>query len=109
MTLRKLAILTLGILLILGLAPRQPSTRAVAPTEGATMAATESADVLFDGNEALKHAQAQVDFGVRPTGSEASYKTGEYILAALRSYGWTATEQPFTLNINGQSVKGRNL
>src|SRR5258706_5706187 len=81
-----------------------------AATLAATMSATESAAALrFDGNEAMKHAAAQVNFGFRPTGSAESIKAGDHIIAALKSYGWTVTEQPITLDINGQTVKGRNI
>lgn len=63
----------------------------------------------FDGEMAFADAKAQVDFGVRPTGSDASVKTGDYIIAGLKASGWTVVEQPFTLNINGKAIQARNI
>jgi len=79
-------------------------------TMSATMASTASGlPLLFDGKEAFKHAEAQVNFGIRPTGSDALFKTGDYFIAKLKEYGWTVTEQPFTLDIDGRPIKGRNI
>lgn len=50
----------------------------------------------FDGDEALKLAQAQCDIGPRPTGSEALLRTREWIKSQLEPYGWTLIEQDFT-------------
>jgi len=59
----------------------------------------------FDGLTAYGHVLAQVEFGPRPTGSEASQKTGDYILEKLKAAGWQTEEQPFIY----QGVKGRNI
>ncbi len=89
------------------------SATATAPalaTLDTTAAATASGGPLrFDGQQAFKHAEAQVNFGIRPTGSDALIKTGDYIIARLKEYGWTVTEQPFVLDVAGQPVNGRNI
>jgi Zn-dependent M28 family amino/carboxypeptidase len=114
---------TLGLVLVLiglGFGASSRATRALpsadistatAPAMAqATAAATASGGTpRFDGQQAFKHAEAQVNFGVRPTGSDASIKTGDYIIARLREYGWNVTEQPFVLDISGQPVNGRNI
>lgn len=64
---------------------------------------------LFDGKLALKHVEAQVNFGFRPTGSAASVKTGDYIIKTLKDDGWTVAEQPFVLDINGEKINARNI
>jgi hypothetical protein len=60
---------------------------------------------VFSGALALEHVAAQVALGPRPTGSEASRQTGDYILSELAAAGWTTQEQPFTY----QGVQARNL
>jgi Zn-dependent M28 family amino/carboxypeptidase len=40
----------------------------------------------FDGERALAHVRAQVEFGPRPAGSPALERTREYLLKELRSY-----------------------
>jgi glutaminyl-peptide cyclotransferase len=74
-----------------------------------TAVATESSANLFDGLHALEHAEAQIAFGFRPTGTKAAVKTGDYILQSLKDSGWEASEQPFDLNINGQTIRARNI
>ncbi len=82
------------------------------PQTAATATATlrpQSNKEKFSGISAYEFAAAQVGFGVRPTGSEANFKMGDYILATLKSYGWKTSEQPLNLNIDGKIIKGRNL
>lgn len=79
-------------------------------TTVATTNATQASGVTeFDGDAAFAYAKAQVDFGVRPTGSEASVKTGDYIITTLKAAGWTVEEQPFSLDINGKAIQARNI
>jgi Zn-dependent M28 family amino/carboxypeptidase len=47
----------------------------------------------------------QTDLGPRPTGSEAGWATGDYIIAALEEQGWTVETQEFLF----MGVKGRNI
>lgn len=51
------------------------------------------ADLLFDGEEAMQHAQAQCDIGPRPAGSEALLETRDYIEKTLEAAGWTVVRQ----------------
>lgn len=59
----------------------------------------------FDGLAAYRHVLIQTEFGPRPTGSEASRKTGDYIIAQLKATGWQVEEQPFIY----REVPGRNI
>jgi hypothetical protein len=59
----------------------------------------------FLGEAAYVHVLKQVEFGPRPTGSEAGRRTGDYIIGALRAAGWEVEEQPFVY----QGVPGRNI
>ena len=47
----------------------------------------------------------QVEFGPRPTGSEANIRTGDYIIERLKETGWQVETQGFTY----QGVNGRNI
>lgn len=60
---------------------------------------------IFDGNRAYRHVLDQVEIGPRPTGSEAGWATGEYIIAELEKRGWAVSTQEFTF----KGVKGRNI
>lgn len=59
----------------------------------------------FDGLAAYRHVLIQTEFGPRPTGSEASKKTGDYIIAQLKATGWQVEEQPFIY----RETQGRNI
>jgi glutaminyl-peptide cyclotransferase len=50
----------------------------------------------FSGEKALAHVQRLVDFGPRPSGSEAIEKSRHYIEDQLRHSGWQVTRQAFT-------------
>lgn len=60
---------------------------------------------IFSGELAYQHVQAQIAFGPRPTGSEASLKTGDYISEQLKSFGWTVETQSFEY----KGTKARNI
>lgn len=62
-------------------------------------------DATFDGVRALEHAEAQMAFGPRPTGSQAHFLTGDYIVEQLELAGWQTEVQTFTY----QGVEGRNI
>lgn len=74
--------------------------------------ATPQAPAVFDGASAMRLAQAQCDIGPRPTGSAKGKQTGDFIVATLKSYGWTVTEQLFEYrgktirNVIGQRGQG---
>lgn len=72
-----------------------PYVRALLPARGET----------FTGGGAFEHLQAQVAFGARPTGSEASRQTADYITAHLAKLGWQVETQEFTY----RGVVARNI
>ncbi|MGB9474597.1 MAG: M28 family peptidase [Candidatus Udaeobacter sp.] len=49
----------------------------------------------FSGEKALAHVQRLVDFGPRPSGSDAIEKSRHYIEDELRRFGWQVTRQAF--------------
>jgi len=51
--------------------------------------------VVFDGEAAYAHVVAQCDLGFRPTGSEAGWATGDYIISYLEEQGWTVETEEF--------------
>lgn len=59
----------------------------------------------FSGDEAYRHVLAQTDLGPRPTGSDAGWQTGEYIIAQLKRSGWQVETQEFEY----QGVTARNI
>jgi glutaminyl-peptide cyclotransferase len=59
----------------------------------------------FSGVSAMKFVTEQLAFGPRPTGSEASILTGDYIRSQLEASGWSIEIQPFTY----RGVSGRNI
>jgi glutaminyl-peptide cyclotransferase len=50
----------------------------------------------FSGDAAFAHVKRLVDFGPRPSGSEALEKTRKYIVDAMRENGWRIVEQKFS-------------
>jgi len=67
---------------------------------------------VFDGEAAYAHVTAQCDLGFRPTGSQAGWANGDYIIAALEAQGWTVETEEFTYretpvrNVIGRSSSG---
>ncbi len=59
----------------------------------------------FDGERAYEQVLAQEAFGPRPTGSQAGWATGDYIIEQLEALGWTVETQEFVF----QGVRGRNV
>jgi glutaminyl-peptide cyclotransferase len=59
----------------------------------------------FDGERAYEHVLAQQAFGPRPTGSQAGWATGDYIIQQLERPGWTVETQEFVF----QGIQGRNV
>jgi glutaminyl-peptide cyclotransferase len=47
----------------------------------------------FSGRAAFAQVEAQMNFGPRPTGSEAWRAAGDYIVRQLKETGWTVEEQ----------------
>lgn len=64
----------------------------------------------FKADSAYAFIEKQVQFGPRVPGSEASKNTLQFLVAKLKSYGWTVTEQPFTaFRYDGKKLQGTNI
>jgi hypothetical protein len=63
----------------------------------------------FSGEKALAHVQQLVDFGPRPSGSEAIEKSRQYIEEQLRRSNWHVTRQAFTDDTPRGKVQFVNL
>jgi len=59
----------------------------------------------FSGESAYQYVQAQMNFGPRPTGTDAHRKLGDYLMGQLAQLGWQVEEQPFEY----LGVKARNI
>jgi glutaminyl-peptide cyclotransferase len=63
----------------------------------------------ISGEKALAHVQRLVDFGPRPSGSEAIEKSRQYIEDQLRRSNWQVTRQAFTDDTPRGKVQFVNL
>ena len=64
----------------------------------------------FKADSAYSYIAQQVAFGPRIPGSAASQQTLKFLVAKLKSYGWTVTEQPFTaFRYDGKKLQGTNI
>jgi hypothetical protein len=63
----------------------------------------------ISGEKAFAHVQRLVDFGPRPSGSEAIEKSRHYIEDQLRHSGWQVTRQAFTDDTPRGKVQFVNL
>jgi glutaminyl-peptide cyclotransferase len=63
----------------------------------------------FSGDKAFAHVKRLVDFGPRPSGSEAIEKSRRYIEEQLRQSGWQVTRQAFTNDTPRGKVQFVNL
>jgi len=93
--------------LLTGSSPLSFSGRSHTPVEQEEDAANAiaSGPLSFDGDMAYRQVVAQTALGPRPTGSEAGWSTGEFIIAELGKAGWLAEQQEFVF----KGVKGRNI
>jgi glutaminyl-peptide cyclotransferase len=64
------------------------------PTASVSSTGAEKSEGI-DANRAFAHVKKLVEFGPRPSGSEAIKKTQEYIKSELSSYGLKITEDKF--------------
>lgn len=55
-------------------------------------------DEPFSGENALRYALEQTEFGDRISGTEANLRTGDWIIEQLRDSGWDVVVQPFTID-----------
>src|SRR5438094_9162011 len=95
-----------------GFEPTQPNTKTSQAMNSATALARLILLLLFaasitnadaakiweeiSGEKAFAHVQRLVDFGPRPSGSEAIEKSRDYIEDQLRRSGWQVTRQAFS-------------
>src|SRR5215467_7861739 len=63
----------------------------------------------ISGEKALAHVRQLVDFGPRPSGSEAIEKSRHYIEDQLRRSGWQVTRQTFSDDTPRGKVQFVNL
>ncbi len=77
----------------------------------ASCAKTDRPDIWtqFSGDKALALVQRLVDFGPRPSGSDAIEKSRAYIKQELKSSGWNVTAQEFTDDTPSGRVRFVNL
>jgi len=85
--------------------PAAPTSPLPTPTRPATTSPPPVETLTFDGPLAYEHVLAQVAIGPRPTGSEAGWATGDFILAELDRFGWPGESQEFFF----KGVRGRNI
>ena len=87
------------LLAVLGLAMAcggQSGPRGAEVTPTPTPTPVQHPSTGFDGERALSHVKAQVDFGPRPAGSPALDKARAYMIQQLTSYGLKPTLDEFT-------------
>lgn len=77
--------------------------QATTPTDTSTT--TDCEPTGFDGTIAYRHLLAQTEIGPKPTGSDAGWATGDFIIKKLESAGWSAESQAFIY----KGIKGRNI
>jgi glutaminyl-peptide cyclotransferase len=99
----------IGFIAILTFACANNVTSSQKDTASSPVASPNKERTAFDGERALAHVKAQVEFGPRPAGSQASDKTGAYIKRELESYGLKTTLDTFTPNTPRGKVKMKNI
>ncbi len=63
---------------------------------------------VFDGAQAYQRVLDQVDFGFRPSGSQAGWATGDWIIQELEAAGWLVETQEFVyLGVNCRNIIGK--
>lgn len=74
-----------------------PTATPVPPTPTSTPEPTSTPlPLVFDGEAAYRHVEAQMNIGDRSTGSEGSRRTADYIARELQSFGWSVEFQDYT-------------
>ena len=59
----------------------------------------------FDGAQALAEARTLIDFGIRPSGTDANRQVRQHLIDRLAKLGWQTTEQRFT----GHAPDGKDI
>lgn len=69
-----------------------------------------SPSIRFDADSAYRFVSEQVAFGARVPGNVGHQRCGDWIVAQLKRWGYTITEQTFTgKDYWGKSITGRNI
>jgi len=85
--------------------PPPTATTESSPFPTPDLPAVDADDLSFDGDSAYNFVLDQCALGPRPTGSEAGWATGDYLIAQLEDMGWQVVVHEFTY----RDVKGRNI
>jgi Zn-dependent M28 family amino/carboxypeptidase len=100
--------IALFLLLVFALTGAYFVWKPAAEVTAAEVSLVETPD--FKADSAYHYIAQQVAFGPRVPGSEASKNTLQFLVAKLKSYGWTVTEQPFTaFRYDGKKLQGTNI
>lgn len=105
---------SLALLLVLGAASLQSCKENSKKTESSESgSATQEVLVnapVFNADSAYAFIQKQVDFGPRIPNSKAHQACGDWLVAKLKGYGFTVTEQKFTETAyDGTKLNARNI
>lgn len=88
--------------------PAASEEETTTPTSAERTNSNPAPALIFDGNLAYEQLLAQVAFGPRPTGSEAGWATGDFIIAELNKLGWQTESQEFLfMGVRGRNIIGR--
>lgn len=85
--------------------PSPTATTETSPLPTPDVPVGKAGDLAFDGDSAYNFVLEQCALGPRPTGSEAGWATGDYLIAQLEAMGWEVVVHEFTY----RDVKGRNI
>ena len=80
----------------------------MSPTASPSPTATPTRRTTFDGDSAYQSVVSQTEFGFRPSGSDAGWATGDWIVAQLQEADWLVETQEFTyLGTRCRNIIGR--
>jgi len=69
----------------------------------------DASELAFDGDSAYNFVLEQCALGPRPTGSEAGWATGDYLITQLKDMGWQVVVHKFTYrDQEGRNIIGRS-
>lgn len=99
------------ILLILGLVFATFSCKTKDSSEQTTQQSIQMAPApTFNADSAYAFVERQVAFGPRVPNTKAHEAAGDYLVKTLEQYGFTVTEQKFTVTTyDGQKLNARNI
>ena len=92
--------------------PAATSSPTVAPSPAQTVSSqaviTAQTALRFNGRRAYQFVLDQEALGIRPTGSDAGWKTGDYIISQMEGFGWEVSTQEFLyLGVRVRNVIGK--